>query len=278
MIALMTDLNTVSASAVSKRQVTVRALLLGERIDVAGLERSDVISTTPLAFRVGQNGYAVLFRYGAVVIVGLSPIEEDELIRGLKPRVIGAFARPEDESVLIEIAPDREDQIAPGGPISLRDLSPPRLLVVADVLAKNVALSRDEREISKVIEVVEPFAARLARTGRSPSNRREILRTIGKALLVHHRMSGRVEIQEKPDILWDHPEFDRLHARLVDEYELKERASGLSRKLSVIDETARALTDIIDTERSVRLEITIVALIVVEVLVAVYEIFVRAAK
>jgi len=278
MIALMTDLNTVSASAVSKRQVTVRALLLGERIDVAGLERSDVISTTPLAFRVGQNGYAVLFRYGAVVIVGLSPIEEDELIRGLKPRVIGAFARPEDESVLIEIAPDREDQIAPGGPISLRDLSPPRLLVVADVLAKNVALSRDEREISKVIEVVEPFAARLARTGRSPSNRREILRTIGQALLVHHRMSGRVEIQEKPDILWDHPEFDRLHARLVDEYELKERASGLSRKLSVIDETARALTDIIDTERSVRLEITIVALIVVEVLVAVYEIFVRAAK
>jgi len=46
----------------------------------------------------------------------------------------------------------------------------------------------------------------------------------------------------------------------------------------VIDETARALTDIIDTERSVRLEITIVVLIVVEVLVAVYEIFVRAAK
>jgi uncharacterized Rmd1/YagE family protein len=278
MIALMTDLNTVAASAVSKRQVTVRALLLGERIDVAGLERSDVISTTPLAFRVGQNGYAVVFRYGAVVLVGLSPIEEDELIRGLRPRVTGAFAHPEDESVVIEIAPDREDQIAPGGPITLRDLSPPRLLVVADVLAKNVALSRDEREVSKVIEVVEPFAATLARTGRSPSNRREILRTIGQALLVHHRMSGRVEIQEKPDILWDHPEFDRLHARLVDEYELKERASGLSRKLTVIDETARALSDIIDAERSVRLEVTIVALIVVEVLVAFYEIFVRAAK
>jgi len=278
MIALMTDLNTVAASAVSKRQVTVRALLLGERIDVAGLERSDVISTTPLAFRVGQNGYAVVFRYGAVVLVGLSPIEEDELIRGLRPRVTGAFAHPEDESVVIEIAPDREDQIAPGGPITLRDLSPPRLLVVADVLAKNVALSRDEREVSKVIEVVEPFAATLARTGRSPSNRREILRTIGQALLVHHRMSGRVEIQEKPDILWDHPEFDRLHARLVDEYELKERASGLSRKLTVIDETARALSDIIDAERSVRLEVTIVALIVVEVLVAFYEIFVRASK
>jgi uncharacterized Rmd1/YagE family protein len=91
-------------------------------------------------------------------------------------------------------------------------------------------------------------------------------------------MSGRLEIEEKPDILWDHPELDRLYARLADEYELKERAIGLARKLSVINETARALSDIIDTERSVRLEMTIVALIVVEILVTLYDLFVRTAK
>jgi len=274
----MADVSTASTTATSKRQMTARALLLGERIDVAGLERSDVISTTPLAFRAGHEGYAVLFRYGALVLIGLSVVEEDELVRGLKPRIVGTYSRPEVESVTIEITPDREDQIAPGGPISTRDLSPPRLLVIADVLGKNVALSHDEREVAKVIEVVEPFAAALARTGRSPSNRREILRTIGQALLAHHRMSGRLEIEEKPDILWDHPELDRLYARLADEYELKERAIGLARKLSVINETARALSDIIDTERSVRLEMIIVALIVVEILVTLYDLFVRTAK
>jgi hypothetical protein len=79
----MTDLNASSAPPASKRQITPRALLLGERIDVAGLERSDVISTTPLAFRAGREGYAIVFRYGAVVLIGLSLIEEDELIRGL---------------------------------------------------------------------------------------------------------------------------------------------------------------------------------------------------
>jgi uncharacterized Rmd1/YagE family protein len=91
-------------------------------------------------------------------------------------------------------------------------------------------------------------------------------------------MSGRLEIEEKPDILWDHPELDRLYARLADEYELKERAIGLARKLSVINETARALSDIIDTERSVRLEMIIVALIVVEIRVTLYDLFVRTAK
>jgi len=274
----MAEVSTTSTAVTSKRQMTARALLLGERIDVAGLERSDLISTTPLAFRAGHEGYAVLFRYGALVLIGLSVVEEDELVRGLKPRIVGTYSRPEVERVTIEITPDREDQIAPGGPISTRDLSPPRLLVIADVLGKNVALSHDEREVAKVIEVVEPFAATLARTGRSPSNRREILRTIGQALLAHHRMSGRLEIEEKPDILWDHPELDRLYARLADEYELKERAIGLARKLSVINETARALSDIIDTERSVRLEMIIVALIVVEILVTLYDLFVRTAK
>lgn len=270
-----------SAPALSNspvKRLTARALLLGERIDAVGLERSDVISSNPLAFRVGAHGYAVLFRYGVAVLIGLSPVEEDEVVRGLAARIVGRFARIEDEAAAIEIAPDREEQIAPGGLITVRDLAPPRLLVIADALAKNVALARDEHEISKVIEVVEPFADALARTGRSPSNRRRILRTIGEALLAHHRLSGRVEVAEKPDILWDHPECERLYARLADEYELKERVVAIERKLRVIDGTARALADIMDATRSVRLEATIIALIVIEVLATFYELFIRGTK
>ncbi len=262
----------------SVARITARALLLGERIDTAGLERSDVISTSPLAFRVGADGYAVIFRYGVVVLIGLSPIEEDEVRRGLGLRVIAPFGKIEDESTTIEIAPDRDDQVIMGGPISLKDLSPPRLLVVADVLAKNVALVRDEREVTKVLELVEPFASQLAQRGRPPANRRNMLQLIGQALLVHHRMSGRVQVEEKPDVLWDRSDLERLYARLADEYELKERASALRHKLRVIDETMRALTDIIDTERSIRLEWTIIALIIVEVLIAFYDLFFRMAK
>ncbi|RAI39551.1 RMD1 family protein [Rhodoplanes roseus] len=261
----------------TKARLTARTLLLGDRIDTAGLERSDLISTTPLAFRSGAAGYAVLFRYGVAVLVGLSPVEEDELLRALGPRLFGRYERIEDESTVVEIAPEQDDQVVPGGPVAVRALTPPRLLVIADVLAKNAALSRDEREVGKVIEVMEPFAAALARTGKTPSNRRQMLKTIGQALQVQHRLAGRVEIEDKPDILWDQPEFERLWLRLADEYELKERATSLARKLAVIDDTAHALTEIIDTERGVRLEVTIIALIVVEVLVAFYELFVRGS-
>jgi uncharacterized Rmd1/YagE family protein len=271
----MNDVQPATPAPTTRLRLAARALLLGERVDTVGLERSDLISKTPLAFRVGDGGYAVLFRYGVAVLIGLTPVAEDEVLRGLRPRIYGAFPTVDSETATIEIVPDGEDQVPPGGPIAIRELDPARLLVIADVLAKNVALGRDEREVSKVFETIEPFAAELARSGRSPSNRRSMLRTIGQALLVHHRMSGRVEVEEKPDILWDNPQLERLYARLAEEYELKERAGALSRKLRVIDETTHALTDLIDTQRSVRLEATIVVLIVVELIVAFYDIFFR---
>jgi uncharacterized Rmd1/YagE family protein len=148
--------------------------------------------------------------------------------------------------------------------------------VIADVLAKNVALARGEREVSRVFDVIEPLAANLAKSGRTPVARREMLRIIGQALLVRHRMTGRAEIEEKPDLLWDRWDLERLHARLVDEYELNERSVALSRKLEVVGETARGLTDLIDASRSTRLEIMIVALIVIEVIFTMYELFFRA--
>jgi uncharacterized Rmd1/YagE family protein len=54
-------------------------------------------------------------------------------------------------------------------------------------------------------------------------------------------VSGRVAVEEKPDVLGDRPDLERLYARLEDEYELKERADGLNRKLAVVAETTQAL-------------------------------------
>jgi uncharacterized Rmd1/YagE family protein len=269
--------NNASAGPAGRTRFTARALVLGERLDTQGLERSDVINTVPLAFRVGQ-GYAVLFRYGVAVLIGLSPVEEDETLRGLRPRVVEPLERLEDESATIEIVPDQDDQIEPGGHIKVKDLSPARLVVIADALAKNVALAHDEREVSRVFDIIDPLAANLAQRGRTPGKRRDMLKLIGQALLVRHRMSGRVEVEEKPDVLWDRWDLERLHARLADEYELKERAGVLARKIEVVGETARALTDLLDVARSLRLEVMIVVLIVFEVLITLYELLIKPLK
>jgi uncharacterized Rmd1/YagE family protein len=260
-------------SSPKAQRLRVRAILLGDRMDTSGLERSDMIASAPFAFRIGETGFAALFRYGVAVLAGLSPIEEDDILRKLTPRVAGAVTRLDDEVALMEVTPDKEDQVPPGGPIQVRDLSPERFLVVADALAKSVAMAHNERQVSAVFDVIDPLARDLAREGRVPGDRKSILKLIGEALLVDHRMSGRVAVEDKPDVLWDRSDLERLYARLEDEYELTERARTLARKIGVIQDTARALTDLIDAQRSVRLEATIVLLIVVEVIVTFYQLF-----
>src|SRR5262249_60707472 len=103
------------------------------------------------AFRVGSSGFAVLFRSGVLVLVGVSPIEEDEVLRGIRPRATAPSPKIEDEVATIEIAPERDDQVVTGGPISVRDLTPPRLLVIADVLGKKGGLVPGERGGKKVL-------------------------------------------------------------------------------------------------------------------------------
>jgi uncharacterized Rmd1/YagE family protein len=244
----------------------IKAMLLSDRIDTAG-EHEGVISTVPLTYRVGAEGLVTLFRYGVAVIMCTSLQEEAEVLRSLQPRLISPVAVIEDETLLIEVAPDKEDQILPGGPMVLKNATPDRLIIIADALSKSVVLARDEREVASVFDLVEPFARELAERGRVTATRRTILQHIGNALLVRQRVSGRVAVAEKPDVVWDRQDLERLYARLQDEYELKERAETLSRKLSVIAETAQVLTDIIDTRRSLRLEIAIVILIAIELAV-----------
>jgi uncharacterized Rmd1/YagE family protein len=268
----MTDATPVKTSTT---RYTARALIVGERIDTAGLERTDTISLLPLAFRVGDRGMVALFRFGVAVMVGLTPLEEDDLLQKLKWRIAGDKARGDDETAVLEISPEGDGQKASGGPIQIKDMSPERFLVVADALAKTAALARDEREVNSVFDVIEPFASKLAATGRPPYRRKAMLKLIGQALLVQHRVSGRVAVEEKPDILWDRPDLERLYARLEDEYELKERGGALKRKLDVIVETAHALTDIMDADRATRLEVAVVVLILLELLAAVFEIAYR---
>lgn len=260
-----------SPSLPAPHRLTVRAVLLGERLDVGGLERSDTISTAPFAFRVGDYGLVALFRYGAAVLAGLSPVEEDDLLRKLAPRISGAYAPLEDEVVVIMLDSNGEDLIPPGGPLQLKELTPERFLIIADALGKSVALAHNERQVGAVFDEIDPLASAMAAKGIVPGNRKKLLKLIGESLLVEHRMSGRVAVEDKPDVLWDRPELERLFSRLQDEYELTERATALANKLAVIQTTTRAVTDLIDAQRSLRLEAIIVLLIVFEIVLTFIE-------
>jgi uncharacterized Rmd1/YagE family protein len=259
----------------STKEINVRALQLGERIEVKGLERDDAFSSSPLAFRTARDGMAVLFKSGAAVFIGMTPVDEEELIRGLAPRIVAPLAERETESVRLVVKPDDDDLVPTAGALQIKAADRDRLLLVAEALAMSVALAYDERRIAVAFERIDAVAQTLQHRQLPASPRGALLEQIGQALALQQRLAGRVDLDEKPDVLWDHPELERFWARLVDEYDLPQRGRAIARKLDVIRGTADTITDLMATRTSHRLELYIIALIGLEIVLGLYDRFLK---
>ena len=226
-----------------------------------------MLSSTPLAVRIGATDWPWCFAMASSCSSACRPTRRRIFSSDCNSRTFGKITPHEEEWAKIEVAREAEEPIPVGGPILVREFSLERLLVVSDALAKSVVLGRDEREVANVFDTIEPFARELATFGKTSRNRTDLLKLMGNSPAGQHRVSGRVAVGEKPDVLWDRPDLERLYARLEDEYELSERVETLNRKLAVISDTATTLADIIDTKRSLRLEIIVIFLIAFEIVV-----------
>ena len=193
-----------------KEQLRASAWVLGERIEVRQLERGDALALRPLTIRAGSDGYAFVFRFGGLVLVGLDPVEEAKFIEDLSPFVLDRLDEPENESCELVIRGDEKDFVDSAGTIHLRDREIARLQVVAEVLSKSTVLAHFEEQVAKVFDRVEALAERLGQ-GARPTRGRGLLRQIGDVLRIQTRTIGRVEVTEKPEITWDDPLLDRLY-------------------------------------------------------------------
>ncbi|HNS99428.1 MAG TPA: RMD1 family protein [Polyangiaceae bacterium] len=251
--------------------ISVQAIGVGDRIDIKALERTEPLATSPLTIRAGDQGAAVLFRYGVAVLFNLSPVEEASFLEHLASLVTLPRDNPENERAEIRIDQNAREQ-AVDGIIWMKELDVERLQIIADVMARSVTLAESEASVASVFDTIEPLAHALQRGAARSRQANELLRHIGGTLIIQHKMVGRVRVEESPELLWEFPHLERLYRRLFEEYELRERHSALERKLALISRTAETLLGLLHHRSSMRVEWYIVILIVAEILIMVGEI------
>ena len=259
----------------SASPLRLRAILLANRIDTRGLAQGAQAAGDPYITPVGAKGRAFVFRDGAVALFEVEPAEESRVLA--EPG--GAFARsPSHAGVRGSAArgPRRRGRSnLADGVIALRDLDTPRVAIVAEVLAKAAALNYCEPIVESALRRSEPFAAELAREGRTSATLKDLGQRMGEALMVEHRLVGRAAVAEKPDLLWDYPELERLYGRLEAEYELRERALVIDRKLSILRANAEFITELVQNRRAQLLEWAIIGLICFEIALSIVTVLTR---
>lgn len=245
-------------------ELIVHARYLGTRIDTRGLAADIVLRDLAAA-----AGLTFAFRYGVAVTFCTAADRIPALDMALLAHVQEPAEQQEVETAGVLITDGGKDRVDDDGMIQLADDEEPRLLLVATVLAHSVMLSRDEMLVSEVFDSSVPLVADLQINGKARLSIPAVMRMVGRVLAARHRVMGTAQAGERPDLLWDHPDLDRLYTRLEAEYELGERAEVLERKFGALGDFTEVLLDIAQDKRAVRLEVAIIALIAVELLLSI---------
>jgi uncharacterized Rmd1/YagE family protein len=252
--------------------LSVRALLVGERIDARAVKPR--LAENPVLTPVGEFGWAAVFRYGVVVLFGVADADAERFLDGLAAGVTDRIPEPERERTEIHVDAGRREGVF-DGEIRLREATVERLQLIAEILSRSVVLAHYEGAVAKEFGRIEPLADVLRREGRGSRKGIDLLKQIGGIISIQARMVGRVEITDKPELLWERPELERLYLRLEDEFELRERHLALERKLALISDTAETLLEMLESRRTLRVEWYIVILIVFEIMLTLYDMFLR---
>jgi uncharacterized Rmd1/YagE family protein len=251
------------------RTFRARALLLGVRLDLRNWPEAETLARAPLTARLAGGGVAVLFRYGVAVLLDAPESAERALRERFAPLAEHRYRSPEIEELEVRIEAERPEGLQDGA-LVLQSASLERLQLVAEALSKSALLGHYETRLGADFDRIEPLALELERRGRISGGTREHLKRIGALLLIEHRMVGRAQIGDKPELLWDHPRLEGLNALLEDEFEIRERLAALDRKLELAARTERTLVELISTRHALRVEWYILALIAFEIALTLY--------
>jgi len=258
-------------------QYSFNAYHLKERIKLRDLLK--VIPFQPfkvnpdeIVYKFGKSEYLFLYRFGAMVFFNI-PVEEQkrELDRIVNTLDIKEGISTSDEFIL-EVE-DVDGIIVTSELVKVSKLNYEIIYLIALTLAQSAALEYFELLVDEMLNRSRKITKNLELTGRIVSKTKDLIHYIGFALTTKQEIVYKLYILDKPELTWDSPSLDKLYNQLLGSFELKERYKLLDYKFQMIQDSIEIIADLVRTRRELLLEISIIALIAIEVLLFVYELF-----
>jgi uncharacterized Rmd1/YagE family protein len=262
----------LAANLAKQGYCEVNAVLIGTDINLKALTHRTVQKKEPILTRLSDKNVAMIYPYGAIVFFNASTVATVELITKCQQFAGQLFSTPENEQFTVMIQPDQPEGIIQNK-VSIKKVGSEQFEIIGDALAKSLILEYHENRIGSLFDKIEPIAKSLKDKGTLGYTTRDILKHIGASLVMAQQMVGKIEVTEKPIILWEHFELEPLHAQLVEDLEIIERQTSLERKIELISHTSHTSLEVLQQYHSHRLEWYIIILIGIEIVLQLYELF-----
>ncbi len=251
----------------AKKTFQTKSVLYAKNINIKSL--THVVHAQNYCVITMPRGICIAFDYG--VLVFFDCLDEDmlALYEHLKPYADKPFGKKEHETMRIEVNKNANNKVHHEN-ITLKEWSTDHLKVISDVISKSLKMDQFEQNIGEAFSKVEPIAVALNTKGKLKHSATQLLKYIGSGLISEHEMIGRIEMVEKPIVLWDNPELEPLYHQLMDEFEMHERHAMVDKKNELIARTAQTSLEVLQHRHSSRLEWYIIILILVSIVLEIY--------
>jgi uncharacterized Rmd1/YagE family protein len=225
----------------------------------------DVIHGQPKDDKGGKKD-VFYYPYGVVVFWGFLESEEHEFL--------GLLKRFEKES-LLKIELD-EFEFSYGNKIKIEEdeiilhkKDPLLKLAISYAIGQSIKLTVFEETIANTVELSSQVPKELARHGKISLSRKEISKKMGELFLERNYVNLHTEILDTPEFFWEHSELEPFYRKVTHYLDAGKRAELLNRRLKLMHELFEILGNELNHQKTSRLEMTIIILIVIEVVIAV---------
>jgi uncharacterized Rmd1/YagE family protein len=228
------------------------------------------MTKTQLIVQYGHDGWAVAYDFGALVFLNVPVEERDRVMKQVIERVGPEPHPPISDDYAVEVDPDAQLDVR-FDRVVVRELKQPVVELISLVVAQSVAMEYYEEDVEQILGRLDRISTMLADTGGFRGSARELNRTIGLGMSTRNQVVHTVALLDAPEMVWESESLDRLHRALRVAFEIEDRYRALDHKLRMIQDNLELLVDLTRHRRTVALEVTIIALIAVELLLLVLQ-------
>ena len=222
----------------------------------------------------GGETFILAYDFGAIAFVGVDDATRDMVMDAVKKRIGPEPHPPLEEQSVIMVSPDEKPGVKFDG-VVVRELDRKVVELVALVVAQSAAMEYYEEDVDGILARLNKVSESLAQTGKLSARPKELLKFIGSGMSVHNQVIYTLSLLDTPQLAWDDEALDRVYGGLRTQFEIADRFRALDLKLRMIQDNFELFVDLTQERRNYVLELTVAALVAVEVVLFVYEIFYR---
>lgn len=213
-----------------------------------------------------------IFEFGAIILWGSQGYNPDLFFSQIKnffqtskhEKTIDYF-KVSTSDELNENFQVRRDQLI------LNSNDPKLRIAISFAMAQSVKLSELEDFVMDELSVHSDIPQQLAKDGDLKLPRKKMAKIRGRIFVTESKINLNYDLLDKPEFLWDHPEYDEHYNKTYEYLEVGQRISVLNKKLSVLRDILNILADELQFKHSTQLEWTIIILIAIEIIITLTE-------